>query len=311
MTPEDDPARDAWLSQALRHAPDADAAPPAELSDAILRQARNAVKAPHTAAPVRANPLLRLWSWLARPAVAAGFATVMVATLVGVMWWDRPLDESLSRPEAPAAAPAPAPAAAPAPTPARDEAKAVARTEQEAPRTTAPPPPPAPKRERAATGRIVNAAPPAGGATAEPAPAREEAAEQRSAPAPAQALAKAAPAASLSLRRQEADAMTPAIDQPEHWTWQRSAGTQAMTPALQRWLTQLDRVARWRPAAGAAPAAADGNVLQLWRDGTLRTTITLGDDAVWLSPAGGAPVTAPLSSAAAASLKSTLIEATP
>ena len=35
------------------------------------------------------------WMWLARPPVAAAFASVMAATLVGVMWWDRPLDETL------------------------------------------------------------------------------------------------------------------------------------------------------------------------------------------------------------------------
>jgi hypothetical protein len=37
------------------------------------------------------------WSWLARPSVATGFAGVMVATLVGVMWWGRPLDEAMPR----------------------------------------------------------------------------------------------------------------------------------------------------------------------------------------------------------------------
>ena len=37
-----------------------------------------------------------LWNWLARPPVAAGFASVMAATLVGLMWWDRPMDETLA-----------------------------------------------------------------------------------------------------------------------------------------------------------------------------------------------------------------------
>ena len=37
--PDRDGARDAWLSQALRHAPDSNAAPPTALSEAILVEA--------------------------------------------------------------------------------------------------------------------------------------------------------------------------------------------------------------------------------------------------------------------------------
>lgn len=349
MTPHDEPARDAWLSQALLHAPDAHAAPPADLSEAILSQARNALKSP-AAAPARANPLLQLWSWLARPPVAAGFATLTVATLVGVMWRDPPLDASLPRPQAPAAtAPStftPLPSSPAAPPSAQDETKTVARVAPEPSLRNAAAPPPAAKRERAvashapaATGglreRAVDAVPPPAGAAPEHAPtpapapapmaadaakppvaqAHQEDAERRSTTTPAQALVKAAtaaaPATTLSLRRQDNDTLTPVIDQPEHWTWQRGAGTQAMTPALQRWLAQLDRVARWRPASSAAPSAADGSVLQLWRDRALRATIALVDDAVWLTPADGAPVMAPLAPATAASLKAALVAAAP
>lgn len=361
-TPHDDePARDAWLSEALRHAPDAQAAPPAELSDAILREARNAVKTPRaTAAPARITTLRQLWSWLARPPVAAGFATLMMATMVGVMWWDKPLDAPRPQAEAPAAmAPsttlAQAPAATTPPPSAQDEAKAVARNQPEAPRRVALAPPSAAapaaaKRERAvadrapdaaATGELRGAnqaAPAIAAAVPEPAPAatadtiaksaaiaqaREEAAERRNG-APAQSLAKSAapaaapaappapaPATALSLRRQGVDTRTPTIDRPERWTWQRGTSMQAMTPALQRWLVQLDGVARWRPADSAAPTAANANVLQLWRDGTLRATIALVDDTVWLTPADGAAVMAPLSPAAAASLRSALLAATP
>jgi len=335
MTPHDEPTRDAWLSQALQHAPDAEAAPPAALSEAILRQAREAVKPTRAAAPARTtNPLLQWWSWLARPPIAAGFATVMVATLVGVMWWDRPLDAFGPQPEAPAAPAAPAPGAqdknevaqaptvAPAPPPARDESKAIARSEPKKPRSIAPPSPPAAQRERAdasraptppaATGelqaRTADAAPPPAAAAA-PAPA------PMSAPAAvADSAAKSAtapPAAGLMLRRQDAETFTPLIDQPERWAWQRGAGRQSATPALQRWLAQLDRAVRWRPANSTAPAAADDNVLQLWRDGAPRATIVFGDDAVWLTPAGGAPLMAPLTPDAAAALKSALIAATP
>ena len=51
------------------------------------------------------------WSWLARPSVATGFAGVMVATLVGVMWWGRPLDEALPPRYETRPPPAPAPTA--------------------------------------------------------------------------------------------------------------------------------------------------------------------------------------------------------
>lgn len=352
-TPHDEPPRDAWLREALRHAPDADAAPSPELSAAILRQARDAVKV--AARPAAAShPLLQLWSWLARPPVAAGFATVMVATLVGVMWWDKPLDETLPRSEpppatvaqssAPAPTPAPAPAsiatplAAAAPPPAQEEAaKAAARAAKEAaPATTARRDD---ARERASTERSRSkasdesrtrsaapaATPPPPAASPAPAPANESpakpaiadarddaAAVQRG--AAAQGFAKSAPApapaAAPAQRRQEAATLTPVIDQPERWTWQRGGAEQAMTPGLQRWLVQLDRAIRWQPADTAPPA--DGVVvLRLRRDGTLHATLQLGSDTAWLTPAGGAPVMAPLSPATAAVLQAALIAATP
>jgi hypothetical protein len=123
--------------------------------------------------------------------------------------------------------------------------------------------------------------------------------------------ATAPPAAGLMLRRQDAETLTPLIDQPERWAWQRGAGRQAVTPALQRWLAQLDRSVRWRPATSTVPTAADGDVLQLWRDGALHATIVFGADAVWLTPSGSAPLMAPLTPDAAAALKSALIAATP
>ena len=98
-----DDERDAWLAQALRHAPDANADAPPSLTETILREARAAAVTPAAQAAARhAAPgplqwLASAWDWLARPPVAAGFASVMVATLVGVMWWDQPLDENLPR----------------------------------------------------------------------------------------------------------------------------------------------------------------------------------------------------------------------
>lgn len=407
--PHDEPERDAWLSAALRHAPDASAAPPAALSETILRQARNAVKTPQPAAP--AHPLMRLWSWLARPQIAGSFATVMVAVLVGMIWWDKPLQDTLPRAEAPAASPATSPSTAPAaaptsaapdattsaaPTGSTTEAAAAAPkadasrdTVPEARRVAAPTastdkpaPPPAARAELQ-----KKAAPPAerdavrdavrGGAPAQPAPTpfpdaapaaekrRESnaAAQQRSeapaadamrdragdaatpaparaapAPAPAPAIAAApppptpfsepaSPEASLpravskaaaasgslrsSLREDSERSITPTIDQPERWTWQRGAAVQPMTPALQAWLAQLDRAARWQASTSAPPTAAADDVLRLWRDGALRATIQIGSDSVWLIRPGLPPQSAPLSADAAAALRATLADAAP
>ena len=131
-----DAHRDAWLREALRHAPDADALPPSDVSDAILAQARAAARAtapissrassPAPRATAHPSAFAAFWAWLARPPVAAGFASVMAATLIGLMWWDRPLDQTLpGRPEASRAhsegatsgAPAPSAAAAPIASP--------------------------------------------------------------------------------------------------------------------------------------------------------------------------------------------------
>ena len=55
-TPDDDNVpRDAWLREALRHAPDAEAAPSHKVDENILRMGRAAV-APRTERPVHAAP---------------------------------------------------------------------------------------------------------------------------------------------------------------------------------------------------------------------------------------------------------------
>lgn len=107
-----DAERDAWLSEALRHAPDANVAPPAALSDMILREAQ--AKAARPRAPVANRPSFwtRMWLWSAQPAVGAGLASVMVASLVGVMLWDRPPEENTPR-SLPEIAVAPAPVLVP------------------------------------------------------------------------------------------------------------------------------------------------------------------------------------------------------
>jgi hypothetical protein len=147
--PDHDGARDAWLSQALRHAPDSNAAPPTALSEAILAEARAAAARPMPSLPQRAHVDARTlgavlsswWTALARPPVAAAFASLMVATLVGVMWWDRPMDETLPRPASPAAdqiAASPRAATAPAAT-GQASTPAAATTSAPAPTTAAAP----------------------------------------------------------------------------------------------------------------------------------------------------------------------------
>jgi len=157
-TPHGDDDRDAWLAQALRHAPDANADAPPALSDAILREARAAAPRPAASyAPPRPDTtgplqwLATAWGWLARPPVAAGFASVMVATLVGVIWWDQPLDQTLPRaPEVvsstPQARAEAAPPAAVAAAPAAPEVQAAAAE-------PAPPKPGSASRVPAAQGR--------------------------------------------------------------------------------------------------------------------------------------------------------------
>jgi len=213
-----DAERDAWLREALRHAPDSDALPPSGVSDAILLKARAAARAAgpsvqrRVAADARAHPLAAFWSWLARPPVAAGFASVMAATLVGLMWWDRPMDEGMVRPpamasdRAPAAASptspgavsevssplasTPSAAAAPPTTPAEAPTTSAAATAP-APRATRPPEPTMTQAQHAAMANqpttpapFADAAP-ANDAEKNAADERAVVRRQRSAPAPA------------------------------------------------------------------------------------------------------------------------------
>jgi len=387
MTPaeHDDIERDAWLTEALRHAPDADAAPPMALRETILRQARAASVNPRVAPAVGLVPrLLAAWSWLARPPVAAGFASVMVATLVGLMWWDRPMDETLPRPPLPAPASVPAPdvqrpeATAPAPAAEPTGETVSATADRAAPAkervaTAAPTPPTSPARaDKAAARAIAPPAPqPAEADRAEPAAFGDERKTQATAPAPApapapalaaaptarmresaststtdtpaaaardestmpsaspaaRALAKAAPPPSTSgalasaQQRESRTQATPlaallaaVTDHPQRWRWQRNAEAQAMSPALQRWLLQLDRATapQWRAADSTMPPAEAAS-LRLYRDDALHTTLQFDADAVWLTPAapGAHASRAALPPATLADLKRTLADAAP
>lgn len=130
---------DRWLREALRHAPDAHEPVPPALADTILRAARaQTLQARPRPAPVPA-PRTRWWAWLdalARPQVSGAIASVMLATVLGLMWWDMPVDVAVPTNE-PAAASSPPPAAAreedqARPSPGTDTADRANRNEEHA-----------------------------------------------------------------------------------------------------------------------------------------------------------------------------------
>jgi len=196
----DDEVRDAYLQSALKHAPDALAGPPPALSEAILREAQAKARDPRTAphAPSRKS----WWDWLSRPSAASGFAGVMLAVLVGLMWREQASDLGPLREPAQAVSPATGvatPATAPQAERMADAAASEARPQlegkverqrAEAPKQT---PKPAPAPVLAAR----KAAPPQAVALAEasPSPAPPAAPAATQAPAaplpPATAIASA------------------------------------------------------------------------------------------------------------------------
>jgi hypothetical protein len=143
--PADEP-RDPMLRAALRHAPDAGLGPPDMLSARILAAAHAATPTeqarPRSWRERIAAALAAAWAATARPSFAGGFATVVIATLAGVLWWQRPLEDMLPSDRARTAAAtntaAPAPAA-PKPqvptTPAKSAERAGAAEAPSAPAT--------------------------------------------------------------------------------------------------------------------------------------------------------------------------------
>lgn len=305
---DDETERDAWLSEALRHAPDAQAAPPSALSDAILRQARAATKPASSLVTARPKPAwAAAWDWLARPPVAAGFASVMVAALVGSAWWDQPIDPPSARPPAadalPAAAPLPAPPVQPAPATAPVPSVAPAAGDLAQRSTAKAAPPPQVERELAAPDSLARSA---------PLPRRNE-----TAPEPFAERRAAADTAPAMPRHEDADSPRPAAlgavlasvgAQPGRWQWQRGGPVQPMTPALQRWLGRLDAAtaARWRNDLNTA-SAGEASVLRLYRDGALAATLRIDDESVALGQASRATLPA----AKITALKQALDDAAP
>lgn len=348
---DDDVTRDAWLREALRHAPDAEAAPSHKVDENILRMGRAAV-APRTERPVHAAPapmpssggvaegLAALWAWLARPPVAAGFAGVMVATLVGVMWWGRSPEELQAPQEVPVAA-APSPladrAAEPATPPAAtavlpDAARKGAdasRTATAAPATetaarklaTAPPARPeapviaaAPATPAAPAPAAMPAAPPAQNAATADMLARARESDERRDQAAAKSAALAGAAAPQAAAVASAGLETPGFSnlrfeirrKPAAWTWTRDDGAaRPMDDATEGWIAQADRSARTVWQAGAVGADQSTTTLRFTRDGVVRAVLRLGPTGMRLTR-GGKTESAELARGQAAALLSSL-----
>lgn len=96
MSPSD---LDSRLAAALRHAPDVDQAPPAALDQRILQRARSA-----TQAQTWWRRLGTALDGLLQPAPAAALATLVLGTVIGLMWQAGPPPEALR--DAPAQTPA-------------------------------------------------------------------------------------------------------------------------------------------------------------------------------------------------------------
>jgi len=327
---DDDLPRDAWLREALRHAPDAEAAPPPKLNETILRMGRAAVAPPREerAAPMlqRTSPTLpsgtvagggmrdalaALWAWFAwlrRPPVAAGFALVFLSTVVGVMWMGRPIEEAGAPREETVAA---APQAAPAP---RSDAPAergraspglpdAAKRSVEAPAARKAEPPPV-------LAKVEVPPPAAAPAPTQAAPAAADmAARSVAAAAPAAAPAAVAPAAPASTAIE-----TPSLSnlrfeirrKAEAWTWQRDEGEQRpMDEAMQNWIAQADRTTRPAWQHGAAAGAQVSTTLRFTRDGVVRAVLRLGPAGAQLTR-GGKTESVTLSAGQAAALQSSL-----
>lgn len=94
---DDLPDVDAVLRAALRHAPDRDALPPAAVRGAILAAARNAARPSHGRRYAWSG-WAAAWAALARaPAAGAAVASLVLGTLVLLMWQGGPPAEQASR----------------------------------------------------------------------------------------------------------------------------------------------------------------------------------------------------------------------
>jgi hypothetical protein len=264
--------RDARLRRALESAPDADQRPDQETRRAVLEAARKAV-----APPPRVRWWARLWQGMGERSLPwnAALATVVLATLVTVLWRER---------EIPAARPEVAPPSEPAPT---AQAPAMAPPAQPV-APAAPPAKAAPVRERRAEVAV------------EALRDREvgELAKSGSAPPPSEpgthsdlaaaGRASSPPAAAPAMSRAESTAAP-------HWTHVRIIDqgrslelTREQASRLAPLLNEMAREAR----SGEPLAIAATQRVELMREGELAGVIELAGPQVRWTPAGRGSFTA-------------------
>ena len=255
--------RDARLQRALRDAPDAHMAPSSSTRAAILARAHEAVT------PTRAAPWWKRLGWGAgsqRMPWNAAFATIVVASLVTVMWHDRDIPDArteggLADKQAPAAVAPPvargpvhqAPAVTAQPQPAPPEA-----ARAPAPKTAEVP---APRKDAA---RKAEPVAPAVAPAPAPAPAPAAAPPPISIPAPAApaqappppVVAEAPAAAADAQRERRAEVATGALRDESRGALAKSASPDARQAGTsERAAAGLARPAAPAPQANA-PAAA-------------------------------------------------------
>lgn len=302
MSGTSDEDRDDHLLAALRHAPDRDVKPPADLSAAILGRAQAAVQPPQAPGASWLDGWRATFYRLLRPAPMAAFGTVAMATVIGVMWSGQsPPDATPSlRPETMAAAPATAdaPPAAQAPVAQRESAPAAVQTR---PTVARPPPPAAAEAQQKRAAPEDLAAAESSATLPQPAePARREFAAKSmadAAPAPTAvrsraesataALGAAAPVATSPLTAPTIDFEAAARSDPARVRWHLASGRMAAHDAAQRdWWSALARATqgRWQAAAGGAPAGAQVTVTI---DGVPRGSLVFEPNhVVWREPGG-------------------------
>ena len=323
MTAPDE--RDRWLEQALRHAPDADAAPPDELRAAILSSAREGSgslsrKRERIGARAVRSQRKRWWRADAAPSpqpspasgrgssyagtpVVAAFATLALSTVLGALWWGGSLDEGADPRVAEsttAPAPAPAPAAAPAPDPATETAPpqigdaSPPAAVQKARRALARPSPPDTPARAAEAERAEP--PPTATATADAprSPAHDD--ELRaSRPATAQALAGAATEQRIDTRGAPIDAVASSLAlRADALHWASGGRTHAHAAPQQAWFDALRQATagRWQRTR---TADRDGARVQLFDGPRVRAEWLVQPQRVlWLDAESGtwqAPLT--------------------
>ena len=331
MNPDEAVKPDAHLRAALRHAPDADDAAPADISAQIIAAAhRSAGERP--APSVRPSAAGGRW-WLQPWGASGALATVLMAGVIGLMWRGEtpgPAREEVG-PQQVAQAPAPAPVPTPTPTPAPATADA-----QATPPAPAPTPQPAATKPRVLaaapaikppakpalqpmaaepseavasardTGAAIAAAPPAPAALAAPPPApaanlraTQRAAQEQSAAAPS----NAAPPAAVARLRAAAGATTapqspwPTAPQPgDQFSWQPA---DHLLPPDAAWLARMAELSagRWQPLS-VTPSTAEVAQLHWQRSGATVARFGFDRSSVWWCGPLTACERAPLDAAA-------------